>query len=204
MRRLLFSALLLTFMSVNASAQAVKQLPTPEKNLSMTLMDALNKRHSERSFSDQPLSDQQLSQILWAACGVNRADGRRTNPTAINAQDIDVYVCTKDGASLYNAKDNTLTEVTNEDIREILAQGQENMKNAPVFLLIVSDQSRFHQRADIYGAMDAGYTSQNIYLVCTAMGLKTVARAMMNKEAVSKALGLGENIVLELNHPIGY
>lgn len=204
MRNLLLSVVMFAGMSLNINAQSVKQLPAPDKNLDFTLMNALDQRRSERSFSDQPISDQQLSQILWAACGVNRDDGRRTNPTAVNAQDIDVYVCTKDGAALYNAKENTLTEVTKEDVRGMLAQAQPNMKNAPVFLLIVSDQSRFRQRAEIYGAMDAGYTSQNIYLICTALGLKTVARAMMNKEAVANALGLDENIVLELNHPIGY
>ena len=201
-----FFTFLLAAMTVQMNAQEVKRLPQPDMSLKVTLTEALQKRKSDRDYqSGATISDQQLSQILWAACGVNRADRKLlTIPTAINAQDIQVYVCTKDGVSLYQPYDNTLLKVTDKDVREPLAERQQNMKNAPVFLLIVSNQGKFRQRSEIYGAMDAGYSSQNICLMCAALGLKTVPRAMMNKEAVAKAIGLDDQIILELNHPIGY
>ena len=205
MKKLMFT-LMLAAVAVNMNAQEVKQLPQPDMQLSVTLTEALQKRRSDREYNaDRDITDQQLSQILWAACGVNRPDKKLlTIPTAINAQDIQVYVCRKDGVALYQPYDNTLKKVSGEDIRPLLAERQQNMKNAPVFLLIVSDQEKFRHNAEVYGAMDAGYASQDICLMCAALGLKTVPRAMMNKEAVAKALGLGEKQILELNHPIGY
>ena len=198
--------LMLAAVAVNMNAQEVKQLPQPDMKLSVTLTEALQKRRSDREYNaDRDITDQQLSQILWAACGVNRPDKKLlTIPTAINAQDIQVYVCRKDGVALYQPYDNTLKKVSGEDIRPLLAERQQNMKSAPVFLLIVSDQEKFRHNAEVYGAMDAGYASQDICLMCAALGLKTVPRAMMNKEAVAKALGLGDKQILELNHPIGY
>jgi len=197
---------MLAAVAVNMNAQEVKQLPQPDMQLSVTLTEALQKRRSDREYNaDRDITDQQLSQILWAACGVNRPDKKLlTIPTAINAQDIQVYVCRKDGVALYQPYDNTLKKVSGEDIRPLLAERQQNMKSAPVFLLIVSDQEKFRHNAEVYGAMDAGYASQDICLMCAALGLKTVPRAMMNKEAVAKALGLGDKQILELNHPIGY
>ena len=198
--------LMLAAVAVNMNAQEVKQLPQPDMQLGVTLTEALQKRRSDREYNaDRDITDQQLSQILWAACGVNRPDKKLlTIPTAINAQDIQVYVCRKDGVALYQPYDNTLKKVSGEDIRPLLAERQQNMKSAPVFLLIVSDQEKFRHNAEVYGAMDAGYASQDICLMCAALGLKTVPRAMMNKEAVAKALGLGDKQILELNHPIGY
>ena len=188
------------------NAQEVKKLPQPDMKLQVTLTEALQKRRSDREFNaDKNITDQQLSQLLWAACGVNRADRKLlTIPTAVNAQDIQVYVCCKDGVSLYQPYDNTLLKVTDTDVREMLAERQANMKTAPLFLLIVSNQEKFRNGSEIYGAMDAGYSSQNICLMCAALGLKTVPRAMMNKEKVAQALGLNEKQILELNHPIGY
>ena len=201
-----FLSIVLAMIAANMNAQEVKKLPQPDMKLNVTLTEALQKRKSDREFkSEAAISDQHLSLILWAACGVNRADRKLlTIPTAINAQDIQVYVCRQDGVSLYQPYDNTLLKVSDVDVREMLAERQQNMKNAPLFLLIVSNQEKFRNGSEIYGAMDAGYASQNICLMCAALGLKTVPRAMMNKEAVTKALGLNDKQILELNHPIGY
>lgn len=206
MKKNLLAIATLSLMWMGVCAQEVKQLPQPDTTLSVTLMEALQKRSSDRSYSaDKAVSDQQLSQILWAACGVNRPDKNLlTIPTAINAQDIVAYVCTKDGVSVYDPRKLTLTKVTGEDIRPLLAGRQESVKAAPVFILLASDQSKFRQESQIFGAMDAGYASQDICLMCAALGLKTVPRAMMDKEAVSKALGLPATTILELNHPVGY
>ena len=197
---------LCTFVSMTAGAQEVKQLPQPDLTLNVTLMDALKNRKTDRDFtSDKPISDEMLSQILWATCGVNRPEkGLLTIPTAMNAQDVKAYVCTAKGVSLYDPKANTLTSVSKTDIRPMLAEGQNAMTKAPVFILLASDQTKLRHNGQIFGAMDAGYASQDICLICAALGLKTVPRAMMNKEKVAKELSLPETMVLELNHPIGY
>ena len=187
-------------------AQDIISLPQPEVNkLSMSLGDALQKRRSERKYSNQEISLQTLSTILWAACGVSDPKtGKITAPSAINMQDIKIYVCSKDGACLYNAKANTLTKVSDKDLREVLAGRQTFAKSAPVTLLLVSTKDTDRSPNERYGAVDAGYVSQNIYLACTALGIKTVARAQMDVEALRRALNFPATTLLELNHPIGY
>ena len=125
MKKLIALALALMTMGT-MQAQDVVSLPQPEVNkLSMPLGDVLQKRRSERKYSSQEISLQTLSTILWAACGVSDPKtGKITAPSAINMQDIKIYVCSKDGACLYNAKANTLTKVYDKDLREVLAGRQ--------------------------------------------------------------------------------
>ena len=172
----------------------------------MSVMEALSKRKSVRSFTNRELTDEQLSLLLWAADGVNREDGRLTAPTAMNRQDIQLFVCRKDGAFLYDAKAHALNRVSNEDLRPAIAgASQAFVKEAPVCLVIVSDLRKFGNNSNgDFGRIDAGYVSQNIYLAATAMGLGTVARAMMERERVIRGLGLVEQQLLLLNHPVGY
>ena len=183
-------------------------LPQPSTNISMTLVEALRQRHSERSFADKAVSNDVLAQILWAACGINRPDqGKITAPSAINAQDIKVYVCSQDGAFLYQPKDNKLIKVSEEDLRPLIAGPQAFAASAPLSLLLVSDHQQFgdHRRgAERMGVVDAGYVSENIALICTALGLNTVPRMTMDGEALKKALQLDESADLVINHPIGY
>ena len=189
------------------SAQNVK-LPEPDKNVSMTLYQALQQRKSVREYSTKDIDDMILSQLLWAAVGINRPDGHLTAPTAINAQDITVYVCRKDGAYLYVAKDNTLQKVSDKDLRESVAANQKFAAVAPISLVIVTDNAKFRGGSTngptISGAIDAGYVSQNIDLACEALGLCTVPRATMDKEALKKELKLTDSQNAILNHPIGY
>ena len=124
-------------------------------------------------------------------------------PTAMNRQEVSVYVATKDGTCLYNHKAHSLTVVSKEDIRPALTGQQKSVANAPIFLVIVSDASKFGN-GNGYAELDAGYVSQNICLAAAAMGLGTVPRAMMDRDAVKKALNLGERQLVVLNHPVGY
>jgi len=189
------------------SAQNVK-LPEPDKNVSMTLYQALQQRKSVREYSTKDIDDMKLSQLLWAAVGINRPDGHLTAPTAVNAQDITVYVCRKDGAYLYVAKDNTLQKVSDKDLRESVAANQKFAAVAPISLVIVTDNAKFRGGSTngptISGAIDAGYVSQNIDLACEALGLCTVPRATMDKETLKKELKLTDSQNPILNHPIGY
>lgn len=192
-------------LSMNAMAQQI-QLPAPDwgdKAGRFSLVDALLQRQSVREYAATELSDQELSNILWAACGINRPEGKRiTAPSAINAQDITVYVCRADGAWCYDAVQNTLNRVTELDLRRAVAGRQEFAATAPVCLLLVSDISRLRGNRE-FGAMDAGYVSENIYLACTAMGMKTVARASMERDALVRELNLSDQQIPMLNHPIG-
>lgn len=204
MRKLLTLALMM-MLSTSMMAQNVQQLPAPkfDKKSNMSLIDVLQKRESVREYAADPLTDQELSNILWGACGINRPESKRlTAPSAVNAQDIIVYVCRADGAWRYDAQQNTLTRITELDLRKAVAGRQPFAANAPVCLLLVSDLSKLRGNRE-YGAMDAGYVSENIYLICTAMGLKTVARAMMERDALVRELGLNDSQVPMLNHPIG-
>ena len=107
-------------------------MPQPSKSLETTVIEALQNRRSERVFAEKQMSDQDLASLLWAANGINREDGRRTAPSAINAQDIDIYVVRADGAYLWDAKENTLKRVSDEDLRPLVAKGQDFVLQAPV------------------------------------------------------------------------
>ena len=184
------------------------QLKEPDKTLSVSLMQALSDRKSQREFAEKPLSLETLSSLLWAANGVNRPDGRRTAPSAVNSQDIDIYVCLASGAYLYDAKQHRLVRVTTEDVRKQVA-GRQPMA-APVFLVLVGDVSRYpggmssQRQVESLAGMDAGYVSQNICLYCSAAKLATVPLASMDKEALTKSLQLKESQILLLNNPVGY
>ncbi|MBR6195969.1 MAG: SagB/ThcOx family dehydrogenase [Bacteroidaceae bacterium] len=207
MKKILFSVCFI-MASMSVMAQDVKRLPEPDKNIKMTLFQALQQRKSVREYSDKDIDDMKLSQLLWAAVGINRPDGRLTSPTAINAQDITVYVCRKDGAWLYVAKENALHKVSDKDLRQAIAANQKFAATAPVSLVIVTDNAKFRGGStngpSISGAIDSGYVSQNIDLACEALGLATVPRATMDKETLKKELKLTDDQHAILNHPVGY
>ena len=204
MKKILLLVFVLT-LCMGVKAQETVQLPQPEIGmLGKSLGKILQERRSVREYQDKHVDLKILSTLLWAACGISHpASGKITAPSAVSMQDIKVYVCNKMGVALFNPKDNTLTQVSNENILQDLAAGQNFVLDAPFTLLLVSDQGN-RRRNDQYGAMDAGYVSQNIYLACNALGLSTVARAMMNKDAIRTKLNLAEGVIVELNHPIGY
>lgn len=209
MKKTLMAALVLLTTCSCISAQEVRSLPQPTTGeVKMTLMDALKQRSSEREYdTTRAIDDQTLSNVLWAACGISRPEsGKITAASAMNAQDILVYVCTAQGAWLWQPKENALQKVCDQDLRKAVAGRQEFAAAAPVSLVLVSDLGKFGGRGsgETFGCMDAGYVSQNIYLACTALGLKTVARASMMKDELAEGLKLSENQVLMLNHPIGY
>lgn len=190
-------------------ADSIIKLPEPDKTLDASLMQALTDRASQREFADKQLSLEDLSSLLWAANGVNREDGKRTAPSAVNAQDVDIYVSMASGAYLYDAKQSQLTRITTEDLRSAVC-GKQPME-APVFLVMVADISRYpeglaSQRplVESFAAMDAGYVSQNICLYCSAAKLATVPRASMDKEALTKSLNLKDTQIPLLNNPVGY
>ena len=209
MKQLLL-VLIATFASTMLQAQglSVIKLDKPNKERGSVIMKALDDRRSVREFSDKKLSHQDLSDLLWAANGVNRPDGRRTAPTARNNNDIDVYLVTPEGAYLYVPADHELQPVVAGDYRAIVADNQDFVKQAPVCVLIVSDYSRFTGLPEAmqkqFGALDAGMVSQNISLFASGCGLVTVPRAFMQRDKLKEILKLKDTQEVLLNHPVGY
>lgn len=203
----LLSLVIGLLITTGLTAQSTIQLPQPNiGQLKMSVGEALRTRRSYREYKkDKAIDLATLSTILWAACGISDpATGKITAPSAVNMQDIKIYVCSEKGVCLYDPKANALQVVSESSIIDALVGGQQFVRNAPYTLLLVSDQSQARRKNVHYGDMDAGYVSENIYLACTALGMRTVARAMMDKDAVRAALQLPEDVSVELNHPIGY
>ena len=191
-----------------AAELTVIKLPPPNLNGGKSLMQSLQARKSSRDFSTKKLPAAVLSNLLWAACGINRPDsGKRTSPTAVNWQEIDVYVAMSEGLYLYNAKEHILKPVLNQDIRALTGK-QSFVKEAPANLIYVADLAKI-SRANIeeknfYPAVDTGFISQNVYLYCASEGLATVVRGMLDKEALAKAMNLSINQKVMLAQTVGY
>lgn len=179
------------------------QLPAPQKSGGMPLMDALNARQSNREFSPKPLSDQQLANLLWAAFGINRPDGKRTAPSAHNAQDMDLFVALPSGVYLYQAQSNALTQVVKDDLRAQIGK-QPITKNAPVSLYYVSDTTRLKGNAALYSAVHAGFISQNVYLFCASEGLNTVVMGVSENSLLRTAAGLKPTQQIMLSQAVGF
>ena len=132
----------------------------------------------------------------------------RTAPSALNKQDVDVYVVLPEGSYLYDAKNHQLTLIVAGDYRAAVAGGQAFVKTAPVSLVLISDLSRFGDakspRSQLMGAMDAGIVSQNISIFCSAANLATVPRASMDNEQLKKVLKLKDSQMPMMNHPVGH
>jgi len=187
--------------------KAIQLLP-PQTDGGRPLMQVLKDRASSRNFSPEKLSVQVLSNMLWAAFGVNRPEsGGRTAPSASNSQDMDIYVAMADGLYLYDAKANLLKPVLADDIRAMTGR-QAFVKEAPVDLIYVSDLSKMTRAApgdrDFYAAAHTGFISQNVYLFCASEGLATVVRASIDRPALAKAMGLRPDQKITLSQTVGH
>jgi Nitroreductase len=190
--------LLLTAFGLSCSAQDIA-LPSPVKTGGKPLMEALNERQSSREFSEQKLSEQTLSDLLWAAYGFNR-DDKRTAPSANNRQEFIIYVVMESGVYVYDAKENKLIEKVKGDFRAKTGT-QDFVAVAPLNLVYVADSDKANERT--VGA-DCGYISQNVYLYCASAGLATVVRGMFNDDEVREALQLAENEMPILTQTVGH
>ncbi len=184
------------------------QLPKPQLDGGKPLMQVLKDRKSSREFSSEKLPLQVLSNLLWAASGVNRPEsGRRTAPTASNWQEIDIYLAMAEGLYLYDAKSHLLKPVLAEDIRA-LAGRQPFVKDAPLNLIYVADFSRIgrgtNEEKEFFSAADTGFIAQNVYLFCASEGLATVIRANIDKPALAKTMKLGTDQKITLSQTVGY
>jgi len=170
------------------------KLPPPQTEGGKPLMQALRERRSTREFSPEKLPVQTLSNLLWAAAGINRpGEGKRTAPSARNWQEIDVYVAMADGLFLYDPKAHALLPVAKTDLRAATGM-QDYVGTAPVNLVYVADTSRLPalsaEDTVMYTAADAAFMAENAYLFAASAGLAAVVRGAVDREALKKAMGL--------------
>jgi len=203
--RLILAALVLVGSA--SAAEPPIALPPPRMEGGMPLMQALKERKSAREFDPKPLPPQVLSDLLWAGFGINRPDNdHRTAPSAMNQQEIDIYVATANGVYVYNAKTNQLITVSSEDIRARTGK-QDYVKVAPVALILVADFARMvkpkPEEKDRYATIDAGFISQNFYLFCASAGLATVVREI-DKNELREALHLKPDQKIIIAQSVGY
>ena len=191
--------------TLSLPAQDLK-LPAPDTKGGKPLMECMTLRKSSRNFADKKLSPQILANIFYAADGISRKDGRKTVPTARNAQNQLIYAATADGSWLYMPKTNTLKKLGSKDIRSVCGMQKFHAK-APLVLIFVAEPAkvgRTPEQQQNYAANHAGYSSQNVYLYAASEGLATVVCAMVDRNALAKALDLPAGQQIMYSQPIGY
>ena len=184
------------------------ELPGPRTEGGMPLMQALKERHSTREISPDPLAPQVLSDLLWAATGVNRPEsGKRTAPSARDWREIDVYVATAEGVYRYDPSAHALRRVVAGDLRALTGT-QDFVARAPVNLVYVASLARMTdagaEQKRLYAATDTGFIAQNVYLYCASAGLATVVRGSVDRETLAAALGLAGDQRIILAQSVGY
>jgi nitroreductase len=188
------------------SAAPRLELPPPATSGGMPLAEALARRQSARAFATTALPLDLLSNLLWAADGCNRPNGR-TAPSALDAQEIDIYVALATGTYLYDPQQHGLDLVAGADLRRVTGY-QDFVDEAPLDLIYVADHRRMrlvpvHSREG-FAAVAAGAIAQNVYLFAAANGLATVLRAWIDREALAQALGLGFDQHVLLSQTVGF
>jgi len=204
------SFMIIFFISQNRSYPAGKdiQLVKPDKTGGIPVMMALSKRESSRSFSQKKLSDQVLSNILWAANGINRkGSDKRTAPSAMNNKEIEIFAAMESGLYKYNVSKHSLELVVEKDIRPLTGE-QGFVKDAPLDLVYVADMSKVaggtREEKILYAGADTGFIGENVYLYCASEGLATVIRGYIEKEVLGKAMNLKKNQMIILSQTVGY
>ncbi len=198
--------LMLPRLSFGAAAGVIK-LPQPRTTGGRPLMQALKDRCSQRQFSGRQVPLQVLSDLLWAACGVNRPEsGKRTNPTAMDYREIEVYVAKKDGLYKYEPLKHELAIVLRQDVRASTGS-QDFVAKAALNLIYVADLSRIGggiKDKEMLAGLDTGFVSQSVYLFCASEGLATVVRGWFDREKLEKKMGLRPDKRVMLCQSVGY
>jgi len=194
----------------SAAAQAPQKargLPKPQMDAGMPLMAALKLRRSTREYSSRPLSDQTLSNLLWAAFGINRPSGDRTAPYWRHIMVIDVYLAMADGLFVYEPKDHALVPYMKDDIRADTGL-QDFCATAPLNLVFVAHGDRMKDVSPedrrLYASVDAAFIGQNVYLYCASEGLASVFRGAVDYEKLARRMKLPEQEFVTFAQTVGY
>ncbi len=188
-------------------SQAV-ELPPARMDGGLPLTQALARRQSRRDFAVTPLAPQTLSDLLWAAAGINRAEsGGRTAPSALDAQEVDLYVALPEGLYLYDPAAHALGRVVAADVRRVTGY-QDFVDHAPLDLVYVANHARMKlvpvAQRESYASVAAGAMAQNVYLHAASAGLATVIRAWIDRHALSQAMQLGADQQVLLAQTVGW
>lgn len=187
------------------------KLDSPRLDRGIPVMQALKDRKSEREFSGRKLSLPHLSELLWAANGVNREDGRRTAPSAQNKHVVDVYVVLQEGVYLYEPAGHQLLPLVEGDFRNLTGM-QDYVFNAPVNLVYVADldklkDSRMPAPADEkmkWAYIEAGHKAENVYIYCASEGLGARTRMLIDKEKLGTVMKLRPEQTVISAQTVGY
>ena len=189
-------------------------LPLPQTDLDFPLMKAIKLRRTKRKWQNTELSEQEMSNILWAASGITHkatktGKSRRAAPSACNSQEIRVYVALRKGVFLYDETQHRLVKVIKDDIRQHIGT-QKMMQNAPLGLIYVSDYTRITSplfkddaRRWYTSFSDTGFISQNVYLYCTAANLSTAVLGLVDREKLHQIMELGDREKIMYTQVIG-
>lgn len=197
-----------------------RKLPAPSFNGGMPMNEVVANRHSVREFdSTREISDSTLGQLLWMTAGINRpkaapnppgTSANRSNPTALNRQEIRLFVFDKKGVWEYRPSSHSLTLAMEGDHRNLIAGSkafsQDFVLEAPVCIVFVADMANLPEddRTNAMAFVDAGIACENLNLACVSEGIATVPRATMDVDGISKLLGLTSLQIPVMNNPIGY
>jgi len=205
----LVSAAVLAGTSNLAAAEAAKtrELPPPRTTGGRPLIDALKLRRSIREYADRPLPSQVLSDLLWAAFGINRPSGDRTAPYWRHVMVIDVYAALADGVWLYDPKEHRLEQRLDADIRSQTGT-QDFVGSAALNLIYVAHGERMQdvppEDRRLYASVDAGFIGQNVYLFCASEGLATVFRGSVDTRKLATTMQLGDGQFVTFAQTVGY
>ncbi|HZV54948.1 MAG TPA: SagB/ThcOx family dehydrogenase [Rhodocyclaceae bacterium] len=206
MRRFIWIWMLMAIACDAVAEGDIIKLPLPRAEGGMPLMQALKNRHSSREFAARPLPMQVLSDLLWAADGVNRPDAHRTAPSARNMREILVYVAAADGTYMFDPDGHALRRILGSDVRALTGT-QDFVAQAPVNLVYVADLSRIEGSDEdkrLYSAADTGFIAQNVYLYCASAGLAAVVRGSVDRPALAAELKLSPHQRIILAQTVGY
>lgn len=189
---------LMAAMGLGATAEV---LPAPQTVGGKPIMEAMAARKSSRDIdSQEAVTKQDLSNMLWSAWGITH-EGKHTVGTAMNRQELTVYVITATEISRYNPESNTLTTIVRGDYREA-AGSQDFAQKAPVNIAFVVNTEK--QKSPEYQGYTVGAASQNVYLYCASAGLKTVVRGMFDHDKLQQILKLGNDERVVLVQTVGH
>ena len=193
--------------AVSALAAQPVVLPAPRSQGGKPLIEALRLRRSIREYSEQPLPPQVLSDLLWAAFGINRPSGDRTAPYWRHIMVIDVYAAMADGVWLYDPKQHKLLPHLSADIRAQTGL-QDFVARAPLNLVYVAHGERMQDIAAeerrLYASVDTGFIGQNVYLFCASEGLATVFRGAVDYSKLNEAMQLNAGQFVTFAQTVGY
>jgi nitroreductase len=210
MKKMILTSLAIVSISLSLIAQDIT-LPAPDRKGGKPLMQTLNERQTTRTFTEDKLTQQQLSDLLWSAWGINRADQKkRTAPSAMNYQEMDMYVAMPDGLYLYVAENHSLKMINDKDLRKTTGT-QSYVNNAALNLVFVADMSKVGKKegvriddSDLFMSYsNAAFMAQNVYLYCASANLGTVIRGSIPKEKLAVEMGLRSNQIIILAQTVG-